>query len=49
LKSQWICEVVKELTAHRQLRTYAAQWIMVYDVARALGVDEGPRPESPAW
>jgi hypothetical protein len=34
-------EAVKRLTAHRQSRTYAAQWIMVAEVAAALGVDEG--------
>jgi hypothetical protein len=31
------CEAIKELTAERQTRTYAAQWIMVRSVARHLG------------
>jgi phage terminase small subunit len=35
-----ICEAVKRLTARRQSRTYAAQWIMVHDIAQALGIDE---------
>jgi hypothetical protein len=36
-----VCETVKRLTAHRPSRTYAPQWIMVAEVAAALGVDEG--------
>jgi hypothetical protein len=36
-----ICEAVKELTADRQSRTYAAQWIMVTDIADRLDIDEG--------
>jgi hypothetical protein len=35
-----ICEAVERLTAHRQSRTNATQWIMVHDIAVALGVDE---------
>jgi hypothetical protein len=36
-----ICEAVKQFTARRQSRTLAAQWIMVHDIAKALGIDEG--------
>jgi hypothetical protein len=35
-----ICDAVKRLTARRQTRTFAAQWIMMHDIAEALGVDE---------
>ena len=28
------CDAIKELTAERQTRTYAAQWIMVNSVPR---------------
>jgi hypothetical protein len=34
------CEAIKELTAERQTRTYAAQWIMVHSVARHLGISD---------
>ena len=35
-----IYAAVKELTARRQSRTYAARWVMVVHVAEALGLDE---------
>ena len=34
------CGAIKELTAERQTRTYAAQWIMVHSVARHLGMSD---------
>ncbi len=35
-----ICEAVKDLTADRASRTYAAQWVMVHDVEKRLGIDD---------
>jgi hypothetical protein len=35
-----ICAAVKEMTAERQSRTYAGQWIMVSEIAARLGVED---------
>jgi hypothetical protein len=35
-----ICEAIKELTAHRASRAYAAQWISRAEIERHLGVDD---------
>ena len=40
------CEAIKELTAERQTRTYAAQWIMVHSVARHLGISDEEAQEA---
>jgi hypothetical protein len=40
------CEAMKELTAERQTRTYAAQWIMVHSVARHLGISDDEAQEA---
>ena len=40
------CEAIKELTAERQTRTYAAQWIMVQSVARHLGISDEEAQEA---
>jgi hypothetical protein len=40
------CEAIKELTAERQTRTYAAQWIMVHSVARHLGISDEQAQEA---
>ena len=40
------CEAIKELTAERQTRTYAAQWIMVHSVARHLGIGDDQAQEA---
>jgi hypothetical protein len=36
----------KELTADRQTRTYAVQWIMVHSVARHLGISDEQAQEA---
>ena len=40
------CEAIKELTAERQTRTYAVQWIMVHSVARHLGISDEEAQEA---
>ena len=40
------CEAIKELTAERQTRTYAAQWIMVHSVARHLRISDEEAQEA---
>jgi hypothetical protein len=40
------CEAIKELTAERQTRSYAAQWIMVHSVARHLGISDDEAQEA---
>jgi hypothetical protein len=40
------CEAIKELTAERQTRTYAAQWVMVHSVARHLGISDEEAQEA---
>jgi predicted Zn-dependent protease with MMP-like domain len=40
------CEAIKELTAERQTRTYAAHWIMVHSVARHLGISDEEAQEA---
>jgi hypothetical protein len=40
------CEAIKELTAERQTRSYAAQWIMVHSVARHLGISDEEAQEA---
>ena len=41
-----VCEAVKELTAERSSRGHAAQWIMVHDVARHLGISDDEAQEA---
>jgi hypothetical protein len=44
--SDRFCEAIKELTAERQTRTYAAQWIMVHSVAMHLGISDDEAQEA---
>jgi hypothetical protein len=35
-----LCEAIKDLTAERASRSYAAQWVMLHSVARHLGITD---------
>ena len=35
-----LCEAVERLTAERAARSHGAQWIMLQDVARHLGISD---------
>jgi hypothetical protein len=36
-----LCDAVKHLAAERSSRRHGAQWIMLHDVARHLGISDG--------
>ena len=43
MRADRFCEAIRELTAERQTRTYAAQWVMVHSVPRHVGISDGER------